>query len=543
MRMRSLVPHPYRYVWPLAFGAAVLAELIALPARAQTPATEPPKAPPATAPTAPESSAPAAPASDSTAADAATSAEAKTEPAAASEVQTGAGLFEQSTSASEPKAEGDAPATSPPAFELNGYVRSAFFAGRSMSSSSVGLQAGYGELALRLQTRKEKYGDAFAETRLNYGLQQDGTKLNVDLREAYVNAYLGPLDLRLGHQIIVWGRADAFNPTNNLTPLDLRVRSSLEDDRRLANLGLRSFLNLEPLRIEAVWLPIYRATQVPSVATPSYVDFKYTNYPAPALKNGTEAVRVHLELPAFEASVSYLYGYAPLPGLALNGISPGLAVGDSVIPQAQPVRIERRAYDQHVVGFDFSTAIGDALAVRGEAAFRSPLHYKRRVYAPNPDIQYVLGADRSFGNVSVIAQYMGRVVLDWRRAESPELSEDPAALGSGVPASAIEQAIPLIEDELRVRNQMLFSQLHKVQHLATVRVEWLGLHETLSLSALGFFNFSTKEWLAFPKLGYKLSDNLSTSVGAEIFAGPDGTLFGLIDRQLTAGYAELRYGF
>ena len=90
---------------------------------------------------------------------------------------------------------------------------------------------------------------------------------------------------------------------------------------------------------------------------------------------------------------------------------------------------------------------------------------------------------------------------------------------------------------------MLFSQLHKVQHLATVRVEWLGLHETLSLSALAFVNFSTKEWLAFPKLGYKLSDNLSTSVGAEIFAGPTGTLFGLIDRQLTAGYAELRYAF
>jgi hypothetical protein len=542
MRLRSVVPHPYRYVWPLA-GAVVLAGSIARPAQAQTLPAEPSSATPARAATAPDSSASAPPAADSASAGAATSAETKAEPASAGEVQTGAGLFEQSTSASEPKAEGDGEATSPQAFELNGYVRSDFFAGRLPSSSSVGLQAGYGELALRLRTRKEKYGDAFAETRLNYGLQQDGTKLNVDLREAYVNAYLGPLDLRLGHQIIVWGRADAFNPTNNLTPLDLRVRSPLEDDRRLANLGLRAFLNLAPLRIEGVWLPIYRATQVPSVVSPSYVDFKYTNYPAPAVQNGTEAARVHLELPAFEASVSYLYGYAPLPGLALNGVSEGLTVGDSVIPQAQPIRIERSAYDQHVVGFDFSTAIGDALAVRGEAAFRSPLHYKSRVYAPNPDIQYVLGADRSFGNVSVIAQYMGRVVLHWQRAESPEFSEDPTALGSGVPAAAIAQAIPLIEAELRVKNQMLFSQLHKVQHLATVRVEWLGLHETLSLSALAFLNFSTKEWLAFPKLSYKLSDNLSTSVGAEIFAGPGGTLFGLIERQLTAGYAELRYGF
>ena len=540
--MRSFVPHPCRCLWPLAGSAFVLASLLTLPARAQTPPAEPNR--PAVSPTTPESSAPgapAAPAANSASPDAKSPAEPKPEAGAGGEVQTGAGLFEQSTSASEPAAQRVDSTTSPPAFELNGYVRSDFFVGRA--PSAVGLQAGYGELALRLRTRKEKYGDAFAETRLNYGLQQDVTKLNVDLREAYVNAYLGPLDLRLGHQIIVWGRADAFNPTNNLTPLDLRVRSPLEDDRRLANLGLRTFLNLAPLRIEGVWLPLYRATQVPSVVSPSYVDFKYTNYPAPSLQNGTEAVRVHLERPDFEASVSYLYGYAPLPGLALNGVGEGLLVGDSVIPQAQPIRIERRAYDQHVVGFDFSTALGDALAVRAEAAFRSPPHYKRRVYAPNPDLQYVLGVDRSFGNVSVIAQYMGRVVFDWQRAESPAFSEDPAALGTGVPAAAIAQAIPLIEAELRVRNQMLFSQLHKVQHLATVRVEWLGLHETLSLSALAFVNFSTKEWLAFPKLGYKLSDNLSTSVGAEIFAGPTGTLFGLIDRQLTAGYAELRYAF
>jgi hypothetical protein len=543
MRTRSVVPHPYRYVWPPAGCAVVLAGLIAFPAQAQTLPAEPSSASPAAAAPAPDPSASAGPPSDGAPADATASAHSKAEPAAVSEVQTGAGLFERSTSTSEPTAKGDAATVSPQAFDLNGYVRSDFFVGKAPNSSGVGLQAGYGELALRLRTRKEKYGDAFAETRLNYGLQQDETKLNVDLREAYVNTYVGPLDLRLGHQIIVWGRADAFNPTNNLTPLDLRVRSPLEDDRRLANLGLRAFLNLAPLRIEAVWLPIYRATQVPGVVSPSYVDFKYTSYPRPALQNGTEAARVHLELPAFEASVSYLYGYAPLPGLALNGVSQGLPVGDSVIPQAQPIRIERRAYDQHVVGFDFSTALGDALALRGEAAFRSPLHYKRRVHAPDPDIQYVLGADRSFGNVSVIAQYMGRVVLDWRRAESPEFSEDPAALGTGVPAAAITQALPLIEAELRVRNQMLFSQLHRVQHLATVRVEWLGLHETLSLSALAFLNFSTQEWLAFPKLAYKLSDNLSTSVGAEIFAGPTGTLFGLIDRQLTAGYAELRYGF
>jgi hypothetical protein len=300
---------------------------------------------------------------------------------------------------------------------------------------------------------------------------------------------------------------------------------------------------LAPLRLEGVWLPLYRATQVPTVASPSYVDFDYTNYPAPKLDNGTAAARLHVELADFEASVSYLYGYAPLPGLALNGITEGREIAGEVIVEERPIRIERRAYNHHVAGLDFSTALGDLLALRGEAALRMPLKYESRAHAPNPDVQYVLGVDRSFGSLNLIAQYMGRVVLDFQRAERPELSEDPAALGTGVPAAAIEDAVPLIESELRVRNQMLFSQLHEVQHLATVRLEWLTLHDTLSISALGFVNFSTKEWLLFPKLAYQLSDNLSASLGAEIFAGPDGTLFGLIDEQLSAGYVELRYGF
>jgi hypothetical protein len=44
-------------------------------------------------------------------------------------------------------------------------------------------------------------------------------------------------------------------------------------------------------------------------------------------------------------------------------------------------------------------------------------------------------------------------------------------------------------------------------------------------------------------VSYKITDALSTSVGAEIYGGPKSTLFGLIDAELSAGYAELRYSF
>ena len=119
------------------------------------------------------------------------------------------------------------------------------------------MKANYGELALQLRTAKSALRRRLrrrAHPLRAAGQTQQGTF--VDLREAYVNAYLGPFDLRLGKQIIVWGRADALNPTNNLTPVDFRIRSPLEDDIRLGNVGARAFLRLGAVRLEGVWMPI-----------------------------------------------------------------------------------------------------------------------------------------------------------------------------------------------------------------------------------------------------------------------------------------------
>jgi hypothetical protein len=423
--------------------------------------------------------------------------------------------------------------------ELGGYARGDAFVGKVPGFSQGLVTAGYGELALKLDARAGDSGDAFAELRMRYGQQGAVRDLFLELREAYVDLFAGPLDLRVGQQIIVWGRADAFNPTNTLMPIDLRVRSPIEDDRRIGNVGARAFVQLAPVvRVEAVWLPLYRATEYPVLPIPEYVTLSEADFPAPELAKGLLAGRAHLELPAFEGSLSYVHGHAPLPGLALRDFTVG--------EDPPEVRVARTAYEHHVVGLDFATAIGELLAIRGEAAYRHPIGYQDRVHAPRPDLQYVLGVDRAFGPVSVILQYMGRYVLDWQREGSPEDPVEPDALARfmpPLPASLERRITGSIEQELAMRNQVLFSQTERVQHLLTARVEWVTLHDALSLSALGMVNLTTREWLVFPKLGYRISDALITYAGAEVYVGPAGTLLDLIDEHLTAGYAELRYSF
>ena len=235
-------------------------------------------------------------------------------------------------------------------------------------------------------------------------------------------------------------------------------------------------------------------------------------------------------------SASFLRGYAPMPGLVHSGYGPN---------DAPEVLVSRRAYKHHVVGFDFSTSVAEPLMFRGEAAYRHPANRRGRRYIPHPDLQYVLGADRGIGPFHVILQYMGRYVFGWK----PEAGMPPTDMmdtlynADRFDSYLKGQIAPLLEDELAQRNQILFTQTARVQHLLSGRIEWLTLHETLSLQATGLYNFTTHEWLAYPKLAYRINDQLSTTVGGEIYAGSEDTLFGLIDESLTAGYAELKCSF
>ncbi len=441
----------------------------------------------------------------------------------------GGGLFEAASSGELTTA---GSSETPQRFELSGYVRGTAYMGKIPEYRQGYMQAAYGEMSLQLRTKRTDYGDAYAETRLRYGMQGGDPGYEAELREGYVNAYLGPVDIRLGQQIIVWGKADGFNPTNNLTPTNLSIRSPHDDDRRVGNFASRVFLNMEPVRLEGVWVPLYRAVELPPFVYPKYVVEGSTTYPEPEFLRGTYAGKLHLNLSAIDMSFSYLYGYGLLPGLTLQTLTSGDAIPEGGQPE---VRISRTAYKQHVIGFDFSTTLGESFGLRGEAAYRMPLHYERLLEAPRPDVQYTLGLDTTFGDVSVIAQYLGRYTLDWQK-DAPENAADPDQLWS-TGAGAAE---PQVLQTLAGTNQMLFQQLAELQHLASLRLAWTGLHDSLNISALGLVNFTTKEWAAIPKLGYKLDDTILLSVGGEIYSGPPGTLLGLIDSVLSAGFAELK---
>ena len=65
----------------------------------------------------------------------------------------------------------------------------------------------YGAGSLKLRTLQTSWSNFYANFRFNYG-SNSGSYFSIpDLREAYIDLYLGNFDLRLGKQIINWGKA------------------------------------------------------------------------------------------------------------------------------------------------------------------------------------------------------------------------------------------------------------------------------------------------------------------------------------------------
>lgn len=399
-------------------------------------------------------------------------------------------------------------------YEIGGYLRGVSYVGEAMGADEIEAKSSYAESSLKIRVSKQSFGDGFAEIRFRRGYEFGKAISNVNLREAYVNAYMGKFDFRIGHQIVVWGRADGLNPTDNITPKNMLARSPDEDDKREGNFLVRSSFNLHPARIEAIWVPVYSASAIATdlVSLPPGVSIGHPEFPNADLENSAFAIRGNVELASLDGSISYFNGYNPFPGIGTV-----IADGMNIVPTA---------YRIHVLGADFSTTIGSFLGLRGEFAYREPHEdYEKNIHIPNPDIQYVIGGDREIGDISLIIQYLGRYVLDFSDITEPTTQLEAMA------------------HKIARYNRLYSYQQDEISHSISFRGAWKLLHETLDLELSGLYNITTEELLLRSKVSYDIADALTLTAGLERYSGASDTLFGMLDNHLNALYIELKTSF
>ena len=350
--------------------------------------------------------------------------------------------------------------------------------------------------------------DGKLELRITNSAIGEGAETKSRLLEGYVTAHFEKAELRIGKQIVAWGRADGINPTDNLTPRDFTVLLPFEDDQRfgITAVKLDTFLSQEHT-VTIFATPFFEPSKIPlPTAGFTLVEKK----PARTLSNTEVGLKLNKVGEGFDWSASYFRGRSPLPDARLVGSGP-----------VEPI-LELH-YDRiTVLGADFARNY-DRFGLRGEAAYVDTADDAGTdPGVKNPYLFWIVGVDRTFlDNLNVNLQFFQRRV---RRYQNPETIADPQVR------------------DIAVMNAVLDGQRDRLNNGISFRVSKKWFNDTLEAEIFAVINLTRNDSFWRPLLTYAFNDHWKGTVGAEFYLGAENTQFGGL-KSNRGIFAELRYGF
>lgn len=347
--------------------------------------------------------------------------------------------------------------------------------------------------------------DAKVEARFTHPALGEAAPTRGTLLESYLAIHFPGADLRLGRQIVAWGRADGINPTDNLTPRDYAVLLPFEDDQRFGTSGARLDVVLPAdFTLSTFLTPWFEPATIPFPREAMVAQTK----PSRSLANTEVGVRLNRTGAGVDWSLSYFHGFSPLPSLRLADGAP------------QPIELR---YDPiNVFGADFARNFG-RLGFRGEIAYmdtrdRSGSDPEKR----NPNLFLIVGVDRTFfDQLNVNLQYFRREVRHY---------DDPALI-----ADASRR-------EVAVLHSILNGERHRASDGLSFRVSNKWLNDTLEAEIFGVANLTTRDRFVRASATYAITDHWKATVGGDFFSGRNDTQFGLQKRN-RGTFSELKFAF
>jgi len=383
--------------------------------------------------------------------------------------------------------------------EVKGYVSGYAASGnrklddeRDIAGSNTGMQ-------MRLRMPGEL--SLFADARYFSGIHAPEGRL----REVYLNWIAGDLTLRAGQQIIIWGRADRFNPTDVITPRDYRVLSFDDDAQRFGVVGAEVTYRLSgEYTVSAHALPFFQTSRIPTGMLPAGTRWN-PEHEHSSGDNVQWGVKLDDSSAWLDWSVSSFKGFSSLPELVLKN-------GAELV-------LENRA--MRMIGVDFAASPG-SWGIRGEASYIA-LERENDMpdLLPHSYFYSVLGVERNLAETTTLnVQWLRRQIFGFT---------DP-------------RTVPGPLGQIAMGNAQIHNQFDKIQTGISISIRARGLHDALQAELSGVSFFVHHDYLIRPQLQYALNDHWSLLMMADIYHGPDDSFLGSL-RKNSLAYAELRYQF
>jgi len=334
---------------------------------------------------------------------------------------------------------------------------------------------------------------------------RESQRSEIELRDTYLDYSSGEVDVRIGKQQIVWGEAVGLFFADVVNAKDLREFVLPDFDMiRIPQWGVDLEYTHGEGHLELVWLPIrdfhrlgvsgsefHLDPTVPSGTPFTEVD---PSKPPRSISNSEAGARVGYLMGGWDLGAFYFYTWDkfPVPYRTISGST------YNFVPQY------RRA---HIVGTSFSKEIND-IVLKSELTFNPGADLQTfdttdaDGIIESPVVDYLVGADYTFGTVDTNIQLLQRVITD-----------HPALL---------------VEDEVRT-------------HLSF----WAKtgfLDGKLEPELLIITGLNEPDTMYRPKVTYHISETLQVRVGADIFQGRPSGVFGRFDNNSRV-YTELTLYF
>jgi len=410
---------------------------------------------------------------------------------------------------------------------INGWVRGSVYGG----SPNYDFTTIFGELGIQTEFSPQK-AYLFADVRIREGIQFNENQFRIELKEAYGGYRSDKFDIYLGNQVVTWGRTDGFNPTNNISSNDYFFLSAKPDDQKLPNFMLRAKYRITPfMDVELIGIPVYR----PSVyrydlfSIAEGVSFISGELPEKTLNNSTVAARLNFDYSAIGYSFSWFHGYDPFYGFDVSSI-------DLTHLQEPAIEYQPDYYSKDAFGADIAVPLGNWI-IRVEAAYNLTSNYKEHMYIPNPDIAWVAGMEHDFFGIKTIFQYIGKYVMDFYDLEKPVL-DDPTDIDQ-----IIQYARDNVYYESEMFNRKIFLQQEKLNHAVMLTLTRTFFYDALQADITAYYNFTAEDYFLRPGITWFITDELSTTAGANFMIGPKNSLFDYAGDVLNGVFCELRVTF
>ncbi len=348
------------------------------------------------------------------------------------------------------------------------------------------------------------YGFVSADAEKN---RKISSETGVRLHEVWVEHAADNWDLRIGRQIIIWGKADGIQVTDMISPPDYTESITRELDEIRMPVDAAKFRWLEDaVDTELIWIPVFKAAVIPSGDNPWAVQRQYpddvqvistpTRKPETSLADSEIALKVSSFFSGFDLAASVFYTWNDY------------------------------ATFHRTIGFD-----GDAAQVTF-----NPRHERMTVLGLEgamPWADFVFRAEA--------AGYLGRYYAP-KSVYDPPLQKDGYKWLGGIdwnPGNDWNLTAQLAGEGIFNHDHRLADPAH--QTMATLNISKKLLNQTLTLSNMVYWRIEDAEIFDRIRAEYEITDGLHLLAGADIFHGDDGQYGAYEDNSQI--WVKVKYSF